>query len=97
MRSADQRGRVVQQRLALQHGDDPARQPDPAGDGGGGDRVRRRHDAPKANAAASGIGSNQYATRPTRIGREDHQTDRQQAIDFTFALTSTSEVRMAAE
>ena len=37
----DQRGRVVEQRLALEDRDDPAGQPDPSPDRGRGDRVRR--------------------------------------------------------
>ena len=35
---------VVEQRLALEDGDDPSRQADPAGDRGGGDGVRRGDD-----------------------------------------------------
>ena len=53
--------------------------------------------APNANAAASGIGSSQYATRPTSTIVKITRPTANRLIDFTFALTSTSEVRMAAE
>ena len=75
----DQRGGVVEQRLALEDRDDPAGQPDPPADRGGRDRVRRRHDRADRERDRPGDARQQRCTTtPTPSGGEDHQPDRQQ-------------------
>ena len=60
---AHDRGRVVDEALALQDRHDPPRHADPAGDRGGRDRVRRGdHGAERQRRAASAIGSTSHAT-----------------------------------
>ena len=60
----DQRGRVVQQRLALEDRGDPARQPDPAADRRGRDRVGRRDDR-----------ADREGERPSEVGQEQLDDD----------------------
>ena len=50
----DQRGRVVEQALALEDGDDPARHADAPRDGGGRDGVRRRDDGAERDRGGEG-------------------------------------------
>ena len=94
----DQRGRVVEQRLALQDRDDPPRQADPAPDRGRRDGVRRRDDGAdrERSAPRSGPAAAQCTTTPTPSGREHHQPDRSSRIGRRLALKSTSEVCSAA-
>ena len=77
VRSAHQRGRVVEQRLALQDRDDPAGQADPAGDGRGRDGVRWCHDGAEGERRRERAPA--AATRspgPTPSAVKMHQPDR---------------------
>ena len=75
---SDDGGRVVDQRLSLEDGHDSSRHPDPAGDGSGGNRIRRGDHRPQGEG-----GSERYREQP--VGdeadaerREQHQTHREQ-------------------
>ena len=75
----DQRGRVVEQGLALEDRHDPPGQPDPAADRGRRHRVRRCDDGPDRECdRPRDAGQQQVRHQPDPERRERHQPDRQQ-------------------
>ena len=75
----DQRGGVVEQRLALQDRHDPARQADPATDRGRRHRVRRGdHRTERQRHRPGQVRQQQLGHRGDADGGEDDQTDREQ-------------------
>ena len=75
----DQRGRVVEQRLALEDRDDPPGQPDPAADRGRRHGVGRcDHGADRQRDRPRDAGQQQVRDQPDAERRERHQPDREQ-------------------
>jgi hypothetical protein len=68
----DQGGAVVDEALALDQRDDPARQSEPLGDGGGRGRVGRRDDCPEHERARPA------ETRDHHVGDRGHDQHRRQ-------------------
>ena len=75
----DEGRRVVEQRLALEDGDDAARQADPSGDGGGRDGVGRRHDRAECDRRGQRDGQQPERDEPDDGRGEQHQPDGKQA------------------
>src|SRR5262249_36748198 len=75
----DQRRRIIDQALALEDRHDPPRQPDPPGDRGGGDRVRRRdHRAERERGGQRYPRHQQVDGEPDATGGEQHEPDREE-------------------
>ena len=74
----DQRGGVVGQALALEHHQDPARQPELAGDRQRRHHVRRRDDGAEQEADIPRQPDQIMRRGGDRAGRENHAADRQQ-------------------
>ncbi len=74
-----QRGRIVEQPLALDHRLQARRHPDPAADGDGRDGVRRSHDRAERERRRPGqVGDDEVRDRADHRRGEHHEADRQQ-------------------
>ena len=79
-RVGGQRGRVVDEALALEDHHEAAWQAEPLGDGGGRHRIRRRDDRAKHECASPADSGRQRLRHPADgEGRRRHETHRQQA------------------
>ena len=94
----DQAGGVVDQALALEDGDDPARHLEPLRDRGGGDGVGRRHDRAQHERDRPAHARDHARARPTRPRSSSPPPGRSasRAIGRRLAAKSRHEVNQAA-
>ena len=93
----DDRGRVVDQALALEDRDDPPRHPDPPGDRRRRHRVRRRdHRAEREAHRRASRRSNAHTTSPTPTVVNSTRPTLSSAIGRRFVWKSISDVRIDA-
>ena len=89
----DERGGVVDEPLALDHDDDPARDAEPPGDRRRRQWIRRRDDGAEDERLLPGEAGDDFVRdeRDAAHGRED-EPDREHADRAAFARSSRSEV-----